>query len=182
MKVEVLHYSHMPEPGDLLFSEDLSGDIEMGTWEKGAGSLLSLAASTCIILAAHNDETKFGLLGHFSSIAEEGGDGYSDKESFRQAVAAISSLGNPGETSVWLGGGTSHVWEGEDETEEDRLYAEKNVREHAAELRVHGDQVKAEWSAAKCVIDVELDCVSGILAVHSYPKEAVSTAAAAFLR
>lgn len=174
MKTEVLRYESS-EPVSLIFADSFVGEVDMGTWEISADRLFSMGVLTCIVLAAHNDETNRGLLGHFSAVAKPDA-GYSDKQIFQTALKEVANLGDPLATSLFLGGGTAHDKTGIDTVEPDRRYAEERVREFCSDFRLPNDQVSIEWSQPDRAIDVELDCATGILAVHNSPKNSMRIA------
>lgn len=172
MKTEVLRYEGAG-PVDLLFAHNAASDIAMGEWTRSDEMLYSLGASTCIILAAHNEETERGLMGHFSCISDGPDVPYSNQASFNEALAAIPDLGDPLMSSVFLGGGKPCVLDDEDTVEADRVYAERAVMDVAQRIKLPGDQVVVEWSEADRAIDVELDCATGILVVHNASDHAI---------
>src|SRR3546814_6877172 len=45
-------------------------NINIGDWSVSADRLMTSGASTCIVLATHNDSEKQGLMGHFTAISE----------------------------------------------------------------------------------------------------------------
>ena len=151
-----------------LFTEyNIREDIDMGSFRIGDGTLFTSAAFTCIALAAHNSESGRGLVGHFNSIASLGQ--HSSQEPFRDALSSIASLGKAEHTDIWLGGGSPSISRGEDIVLTDRQLAEGAVTEFAANFRLPENHVEVEWSDEAHVVDVELDCPSGVLVVHDYP-------------
>jgi hypothetical protein len=170
MKSEVLNYNRHPGTKNLFFEGDIIGDIDPGKYHMGNGNLVTTAASTCIVLAAHNEQTRRGLLGHFSAVTEESQEGQDSKRSLEKALDAVGSLGDPEATSIWLGGGAPHMQAEIDMTEQDRAYVNRKVHEVAAGLKIGGDQIDIAWSGAGRVIDVELDCSKGVLVAHDYPE------------
>jgi hypothetical protein len=167
---EVLAYDQHPGTKNLFFEGNVAGDIGQGEWRMGNGNLVTSAASTCIILAAHNEQTKRGLLGHFSAVTEESQEGQDSKRSLDEALDVIGSLGDPEATSIWLGGGTPHLQAEIDTAEQDRAYVDRKIHEVAASLKIGEDQIDTAWSEAGHIIDVELDCAKGILVAHDYPE------------
>src|SRR3546814_15738508 len=79
-------------------------NINIGDWSVSADRLMTSGASTCIVLAAHNDSEKQGLMGHFTAISEPKSVDNSS-QSFVDALHAVKDIGDPGETTIWVGGG-----------------------------------------------------------------------------
>lgn len=160
------------QPIQLLFCDPARGDIGMGESRVSSDRLLTTGVATCIVVAAHNQETRRGLLGHFVTLSTD--EAFSDKDSFHAALDDIAHLGNPLMTSVFLGGGTPFISEddGQNVVTEDRRYAEEETRKLCAGFKLPSDQVIVEWSELGRAIDIELSCVEGVLVVHNSPKDA----------
>jgi hypothetical protein len=169
MYTEVMRYERASEVKPLVPQSELLHDIGMGEFRVGNETLHSLAASTCIILAAHNSDSGYGLMGHFSSISEA--EGYNDRAMFEDSLLGIASIGEADTTSVWIGGGSpfENFFE-TDSVKSDRDFAEEKLKAFAANFRLPADQVCIAWSEPFRIVDAELDCPSGVLVVHDYPN------------
>lgn len=100
-------------------------------WRRGNNIYVTSEARCCLLLAAHNEITREGLLGHFSAIAGDWGKKvhpvkarYEGVDAFLAAVNATPALGALASTTVWLGG-TRAQWYNvrPDDTEFERNYA-----------------------------------------------------------
>lgn len=149
--------------------QELPRDIDMGEWGIGQDELMTFGASSCLVIAAHNEQTRRGLVGHFSSIAKSGGGEHRHQESFLSAVDGLNRLGNPQDNCIWLGGGAPHVMNGVDESEPERQFAEIAIRRYIDENDMPIPQAKVQWSGPGSVVDIELDCPSGVLSINEYP-------------
>lgn len=166
MKLKTFSYD-TPEAAYTIFPENiLADDIGMGEWRLGTNTLISTSASTCILLAAYNDRTKRGLVGHFTALATKNAADRSDIMQFAEASREVKTLGDLEGTVAWLGGGAL-VRSMEAEVEADRLLARKILSELSA---LPADDIAETWSPADKTADVQLDCNSGLLAVHLYPR------------
>lgn len=148
----------------------MQDDVDMGGWKVSSKELKTSGASTCIVLAAHNESTRQGMIGHFSSIAEEPPGDFRHGQSFREAIAAINSLGDPTATTIWLGGGAPFIEDGKDSVEQDRSLAEELTSQYIKDSVIPETQLEIEWSEQGRVLDIELNCEIGILVVHNYPN------------
>ncbi len=171
MQVEKIQYEGS-EPIQFVFCDPAKGDINMGESRISSDRLLTTGISTCTAIAAHNQETKRGLLGHFTTLSTD--EKFSDKQNFHAALSNIVNLGDPLATSIFLGGATPLACEngGQDIITEDRQYAEAETRKLCDSFRLPSDQIMVEWSALNRAIDVELGCAEGILIIHDSPKDA----------
>ncbi len=141
-------------------------DIGMGEWRVGSDVLFTSGASTCVVLAAHNKTTGRGLLGHFSTLAKTDRD-YNDTHAFEEAVAELSTLGDPIETEISLLGAGPYFEDGVDTVAEDREYAVQTLLSYAKKHDLPNDSVALDWSPTQHTsIDVKLDCRLGILEVQ----------------
>lgn len=170
MVSEVLKYERHPGVKNLFFNGEVLQDVGIGDYRLGTANLATVAASTCIVMVAHNERMKRGLLGHFSSVTEESREGHDSLRGFDEALDKLGTLGEPEATSIWLGGGTPHVQEGVDQADQDRTFVYERVRQRAGELGISEDDISVAWSGPERIIDVELDCQRGILVAHDYPE------------
>lgn len=147
-------------------------EVGMGEWRiREKGILVTVGASTCIVLAAHNEQTGKALLGHFASISSTA-QRYNNAPQFEQAVGSIDDIGDPTSTDVWLGGGASFLERGVDVVETERLFAEERIARYLGENGLAGDRLTVAWSRPDQVIDVALDAFDGSLSVAGYPRGA----------
>lgn len=169
---DTLRYDQPPPSEPLIFEGSPDEDVDIGEWEiSEGGDLMTSGSSSCILLVAHNEASRKGLLGHFSAIDEPGQGLKSDKASFLEAIAAIHGLGDPSQTSIWVGGGAPFTEGDKDTAEPMRDFAEKTVHDTAKSLGLSAEQTRFQWSQPNHVLDIELDCQLGCLLVHDYPKQ-----------
>lgn len=131
-------------------------------------TLVTGGVAPCIVVAAWNSETSFGLLGHLHSLSTEGLGGDEQRALLGETVLRASALGNPETTQIWLGGGSRshHTEDIAEPVENDRLYAETVVRESGV---VEADNISVEWSEDNTAVDIELSCKVGVLAIYPRP-------------
>ncbi len=165
-----------PEAATELFApERFANDLDMGEWSVSEQQLATSGVATCIVLAAHNQLTSRGLLGHFSAISFDEGEPsrFNNRQSFLDAIAGLPSLGEPAQTDVWLGGAAPALVDGKEYgTDTDKLEAEIAVLQYLDEYSQPEDRLRKQWSPqSNTVLAVELDCPSGKLVCHSYPSD-----------
>jgi hypothetical protein len=170
MIYEALRYEGDDQLPQLLDSYKACEEVGLGDWKISSGGLLTRGVSSCIALAAHNGATRKGLLGHFNSITAPKSRRYSGEKKFHEALSAIDLLGEPASTEVWLGGGRPLLEGSNDIVRQDREFAQQKVREHLNGYEPPSSQLKVDWSDPERIIDVELDCETGILIVHNTSK------------
>src|SRR3546814_11388132 len=116
---------------------------------------MTSGASTCIVLAAHNDSEKQGLIGHFTAISEPKSVDNSS-QSFVDAVHAVKDIGDPGETTIWVGGGMPFAdrYGKADSVEPDREFAKRIIGKLRLEIALQEGQVIFDWSDVGRVVAV----------------------------
>lgn len=162
--MELLHTKHSAANSLLI---DLEYDINMGEFciEKNGGELGTGGVSTCVVLVAHNSESRYGLLGHFSGL-EDKTDTYSDIERFNEAVSSLPQLGDPKHTQIVLLGAKPYIEDGVDATQVDREYATQKTLEFARNYSMPNDSVVFDWSPLNTDVDVKLNCATGALIIE----------------
>lgn len=148
-------------------SQEPAYDISMGEWGTSYGHLLTSGASTCTILAAYNNATRQGLLGHFSDVAGDS----ANQNKFNEALSHIKDLGRLASTDIYLAGGSPFLDKNSQDTVEgDRNYCTSEVEKYLASQALSLSQLTVEWNGQGEVVDVEINCPEAILAVHDYPR------------
>src|SRR5665213_2721644 len=84
-------------------------------------------------------------------------------------IDGLTQLGSLRTTEIWLGGGSPRTENGRDVTILDRIRTEEMVVDYLDGKGAVESRVNILWSEPGRVIDVELDCRLGSLAVHEYP-------------
>lgn len=150
-----------------IFQELSAGalrDIGMGEFGLAFDDkpLVTLAASTCIVVAAHNSRTGFRMLGHFSDIV--GGSNYSNGTEFEVAIQALQDLGDPSHTEIELHGGSPFIVNDHDTVEADRTRAIQSLTDSYPQSKL-----TEFWLAENQCVDVSVEHNGEILA-FIYPK------------
>ncbi len=155
----------------------LSTEVVQGEWKISNEALNTWRADSCLVLAAHNLDTSIGLLGHFSCVSvqteaisiPELRNERIDGLQFNEALKAITELGEPRNTSVWLGGcairgtNSTHVQLG---ISQDRKYAELSVNKLYEEEGLSHADIHINWNGSEFDLGAELDCQKGRLLIH----------------
>lgn len=136
-------------------------EVESGECRTTRGRISTAGASTCIILAALNTDTKTGLLGHLSADDIENG------ELLNEAVDAIPRLG-PGEsTQIRLGGGAIYLYDLEYlEAAEDNQNVEQRIREMAVHNGIPLPNITVSWLWGNDEASAIVDCHKGTITVE----------------
>jgi hypothetical protein len=164
MQLEKINHEDYDSFKTTVLSDRFEDDVEMGTWAVSSEVLKTAAAASCVVLAAHNIKTGTGLLGHFSNIAETPAAVYNDQQAFEAALAAVEQLGDPLQTSLWIGGGTPYVVKGVDTVAVDRGRAEQQAQKVMDKLHIPEKQLDISWSEPARVIDVRLKAMTATTA------------------
>lgn len=175
MRVEVLRYEDSGDVRTALIEADVE-DIDTCKVSEPNEQLYTAGAGPCVVMAAHNQTTHKGLVGHFtgvepSSPAREAGIASDEIQTFEEAVQALLALGDPSETAIWLGGGAPFIEAGRDTVNPSRQRAEEIIKQCVPEMGILSGNVQIEWSQRERVVSLELDCRLGFLVVHNYPAE-----------
>lgn len=133
-------------------------DAGMSGWRPSRNSIRTIGASSMILLAAHNEEKKQGIVGHFTHLTAS-----SDhhRKVLDECLTNVLMLGPLDKTTLWVGAGapTYHEDIGRVEVHEDRQYI-------VDEVRSHGVRLIADWAPADTVTAVKLHCDVGRLLVR----------------
>ncbi len=141
-------------------------EVDVDELKYGKQSLLTLGASTCLVIAAHNTDTNMGLLGHFSSPTKRKSQ-TSSSNIYEQALEALPKLGPTPRTSIWLGG-ASPLRLGElDVSAENRQYAKDKLELYLDRFRLPETLVSVNWTPEMTRINASLACDTGHLVVES---------------
>jgi hypothetical protein len=116
------------------------------------GRMSTHGATTCVILAALNTETKTGLVGHFLS--------WGDEELFKESLEAVTNLGPCASTLIRLAGGGIYFSDG---------YTYPNLHERNKEVEAqvlvlaeaHGiprSSVEVSWLWGNDIASATVDC------------------------
>lgn len=164
-------YGAVTDLRSLTRTERADCEVPQEQFKRSFGKLVTSLVGPCVVLAAHNDQTHEGLLGHFSGISVDGGQKqpgadpkrYIGADAFNAALPLLGELGPAALTTVWLGGACLR-----DET---GPYADTKLeREYAASRIISLESawggLMLDWNDDDCRIDVQLDCPSGIITVE----------------
>jgi len=151
---------------------NLTGEIEPGQWRESYDRLLSVGASTCLILAAHNSYTHKGLMGHFSNLVAPRSGITTHEAEFQQAVDTLPKLGRITHTDIWLGGAAPFIEEDTDTNVPNRDKAAEVIQEYLRGRRLSAERhLTIDWSEPGMVIDAQLFCRrDGALVIDRYPE------------
>ncbi len=168
-----MRYSSYEEYADVEMGIRHPNSIDIGNWQwSEEGELFTPRAGTSIVIAAHNQNSQRGLVGHFGNIASADDEPTSHQNMFHHALEQVESLGELAATAIWMCGGAPNIAkDGSDANRGNRVYAERYLRRYIAELDTKPEVVVVEWSGEGRMVDVDLDCMTGILVVHNYPNE-----------
>lgn len=161
--------------GDDLFTNQQTIEVVQGGWRVSSSDLSTIGVESCLALAAHNEVTRRGLLGHFSTISHEAqlnhqlAEEQFDTAVFDEALAHLPDLGPTRATDIWLGGAAL-------QTESsllinngillDRRYGEEKVAEATRRFSYKDNAVKFDWSMPGRELHIRLDCVAGRLLIQ----------------
>lgn len=161
--MKIIHRNH-PAPHN-------PPDISMGNFDIGNGVLFSGGAAACVLLAAHNEDTDEGLVGHFASLVPMREGVRSDYGRFRRAVLAIPELGVEDLTTIWLGG---TAFRGADTRINDSLEADRETALHTVRTIIEEPkELVIDWAEPDTATDIELHCRLGALVVYSYDGDEI---------
>lgn len=166
LEVASPHYLLPPEP----FVE-----VGQGEWKSGQAEFLTSGVDSCVVLAALNEKSSKGMLGHFSCVAPHSSaipeleNEQSDTLLFNAAVKNIIHLGDPCYTSIWLGGCAMRPESSirvQQSIRMDRAYAEQKIEELRRQIGLQPEATTAEWNLSPYDIQVTLNCHLGLLFVQ----------------
>lgn len=140
-------------------------DVDLGNFEYGEGIFSTFGASTGLVLAAHNSESRMGLLGHFNSFVG-GKDGLSDAVVYETALCTLPDLGPLNKTDVWLGGVAPSRIGDLDVAMENRQFAIDRLDAYRERLIITEAPVTISWNPEGTYISARLACDVGRLLVR----------------
>lgn len=160
--------------GDYPTLPEGSRVINPGEWAYGRYLYAAVDVSQGIVLAAHNDETRDGILGYFSYVSPENeadarvrsADVHTD--AFVEAVSLIERLGQPNDTHVWLGGAADHsdlLREMDDIIYRDRHYAYDTVQRIMLAHAIPLGHLSKTWNGEQGSMLVELNNPASVLLI-----------------
>jgi hypothetical protein len=160
---------------DDLITTGQSIDVVQGEWRIGTGKLSTIGVASCLALAAHNEATRKGLLGHFSTISPEAQSNpklaceqFNDI-TFDEALAHLPELGPVRETYIWLGGAalqSDRSLTVNSSIMSDRRYGRTKLAETAARFGFKDTAINLGWSPPDSEVYIRLDCEAGRLLVR----------------
>jgi hypothetical protein len=163
MDQERAHFRSLPEHERL---KALSGlEVNAGEFQTSQGPLFTLGAASCVVLVAHNERTRTGLIGHFSSIGLGAQHKLEDAKEFHRAVHALNDLGDRQDTKVILLGASQYDKEKLD-TSADKEYALRALHEEDW-------SPQPDWLPEGQTIDVRLDSTKGLLQIITYQRDSL---------
>lgn len=128
-------------------------EVIVGEWRRSRGKLFTNHACTCILLAAFNDESQEGLLGHFDAFDEP----------LESALEATRNLGGIATTDIWVGGACARLRDERTAAaiKEDRAYVLGRMQQLGLPTPLtrwlQGDEIG---------MHADLDCTNGTLRVR----------------
>jgi hypothetical protein len=149
--------------------------ISPGEWALGKRLFAAIDVSHGIVLAAHNDVTRDGILGYFSFVSPDNvpdsrvPDAEIHTDAFVEALGLIRRLGPPEGTDIWLGGAADHndfLRDLDDITDRDRRYAYASVQQAMAELAIPESHLSRMWNGEQGSMSVQLNNPAGILLIE----------------
>lgn len=140
-------------------------DVEPGNFQHGDGILSTFGASTGLVMAAHNSDSRLGLLGHFTSFTG-GRAGLSDAVMYETAIYTLPDIGPKNTTEIWLGGVAPSRIGDIDLAEENRQYAKDRLGIYLERFSVPDTIIKIEWNPEGTYISARLACETGRLVVR----------------
>ncbi len=178
--MRIIQAAEVGDFSDFIHTPDDEVDVVQGSWRHGGGRFSTFAVATCIALAARNEYTRRGLIGHFSSISPISMRNPQlmheqfDVRIFRQAVDYIPRLGPHAATTIWLGGAALYA---EDSSATrfsklaDRQYAELQISKMIARTAIFDDALKIDWNTTENDLYIRLDTDLGELTVQPIAEE-----------
>jgi len=136
-------------------------EIHSGECRVTRSSLSTSGASTCIILAALNTETRAGLLGHLSH------DDVLEGELLEDAAQAIVNLGPAESTQIRLAGGAIYMYDEEfPESADHNQKVEKRIKEIAEQNGIPLPNINVSWLWGNDEASAIVDCHEGTITVE----------------
>lgn len=155
-------YQHGPcyKDQNYPYLASIENEVLMDEWRITNDELFTDSVVTCVALAAINRETGLGLLGHFDGITVPEGKIQNDHNIFNRAVSVIPYLGPPKSTYVRLAGAAIYFKYGDPSlsVQEERMYAEEEVRIVATVFGIPSKQIKAGWLWGNEHAKVAINC------------------------
>lgn len=150
-------------------------EVDQGEWRYSSESISTFPVVSCVAVAAHNETTKRGLIGHFSSISRLAQLNrwlrreHLDTDAFNQAIDFLPTLGPLPTTYLWLGGAALHTEESpeiQNAILADRRYAEDRITDMATRNNLSKEQITLSWNKTEYDLYIHLNCRTGLLLIQ----------------